>query len=81
METVKVALQETKPKIFLGENYPELIMKEGKDLVKILQTVYWWPGGVWCSPLGNFSKEFPAPGPLAKYIEVYGRIENLSLST
>ena len=39
METARVALQEIKPKVFWGENAPELFMKDGKDLVEKLREI------------------------------------------
>ena len=36
-ETARVALEEIKPKVFWGENAPELFMKDGKDLVNQLR--------------------------------------------
>ena len=39
METARVALRDIKPKVFWGENAPELFMKDGKDLVAKLREV------------------------------------------
>ena len=39
METARVALEEIKPKVFWGENAPELFMKDGKDLVEKLREI------------------------------------------
>ena len=39
METARVTLQEIKPKVFWGENAPELFMKDGKDLVDKLREI------------------------------------------
>ena len=39
METARIALRDIKPKVFWGENAPELFMKDGKDLVAKLREI------------------------------------------